>query len=175
MSVKGVSLPWNSFRGLDTNREIRRISQLAVGICRCGFTESAPFVQRPRMLDSQSRDKGSSPLGGASFGSPVGSSILWGFLNLRRSAGWPDPPEAVKRLGLPIPSRRSRHLEVSEAIPDGRSTVWPSLFMRRLFLLATNTHGQFVRQQTQYTATISIWPDALIWVAARSRFSFHGQ
>ncbi len=25
----------------------------------------APFVQRPRMLDSQSRDKGSSPLGGA--------------------------------------------------------------------------------------------------------------
>ena len=60
----------------------------------------APFVQRPRMLDSQSRDKGSSPLGGANYEQAREINILRACFYLWRSpaarGGWQELAEKAE-------------------------------------------------------------------------------
>ena len=57
----------------------------------------APFVQRPRMLDSQSRDKGSSPLGGAKHRSRLLSRLCPGALIVLRPPGQPRGTLAARK------------------------------------------------------------------------------
>ena len=54
---------------------------------------AAPFVQRPRMLDSQSRDKGSSPLGGAKLQVKAPEQVMPRSLDCSQTA--PTAPRHV--------------------------------------------------------------------------------